>query len=109
MNNWRYSKDELPEDNEYVVVEYGNNYHDVMLFKKGISLFTRNQMKMGFTQNPDIPIISPLSGAGFIKRAILERFEDESVDNKYPYAWFHNASGIKLKSTEVKRWCYIPR
>ena len=83
--NWINVKDELPNDQEEVIVVHGYRIEYVK-FLKGISKAEREQTKRGEIDNPIVELWGPVIGYVKSKRSESYRAADEDGNNKYKRA-----------------------
>lgn len=103
---WISVKDILPEDNQTVIIYYGDI--DVAIFERGISIEEREKMKRGEVEDPAEYVYSPREGVQKTNRSNLYRRADQWGNNKVPYCWVSNSELMEWLGQEVSHWMPLP-
>lgn len=107
MNNfhWISINDELPVEEEYVLVWYGA--YAIAKLVKGISESERLAMKRGELEDPCETVWSETSGYITQKRSSLYKRCDAFGNNLLPYMWIIPTGGT-LYGHNVTHWAFLP-
>lgn len=102
---WLNCDDELPNNNEKVLVVYYNDIKTA-IFEKGISLEEREKMKKG--EILDTVEWGWCLSQGYIsnKRSDIIKSCDEFGNNTNPYCW--RIDGHSIFGKNIKYWAHIP-
>lgn len=110
MNNktiitWINSENELPKNNEKVLVIYSKEIKTA-IFEKGISAEEREKMKNG--EMPDFTEGGWCLSEGYklYKRSAIIKSCDEFGNNMMPYCW--RIDGHTVFGQNIKYWAFFP-
>lgn len=102
---WFNSDEELPYDNERVLIVYGNDILTAF-FEKGISAEEREKMSTG--ELPDYVESGWCQSRGYIsnKRSDIIKSCDVFGNNIKPYCW--RICGHAIFGQDIKYWAHFP-
>lgn len=104
---WISTKDELPNENEIVLVCVGDKDFYVAKIEKGISMEEREKMKRGEIDDPTHTGWNLSKGYFQVKRSDSYGRADEGGNNEVPYCWIVCRTSNSWFGQYVKYWARI--
>ena len=104
---WILCTDQLPPEDEYVLIYLGFGNYDIAKVELGISEEEREKMKLG---ELDDPIEYGMCASGIIKTKRRDAYKaaDQGFNNAVSYC-FRTKSGINIFGQRVEAWCKLPK